>query len=154
MTTKVDVNGFIRFVLFLEEFIFWNPRYFNTIVEKVFLALPIDFITQSEVRVIGSYINPALFILLFLSSYSSIIKFVTSYLGEHAKADILIWLERNKFIKAILAVGLAVFMLFFVVKPVVDSSNFSLMNVYQDKSLWSILFSYMIVKRLISEDLY
>lgn len=154
MTTKVNVNGFIRFVLFLEEFIFWNPRYFSTIVEKIFLALPINSMTQSEIRAIGSFINPALFILLFLSSYSSIVKFITSFLGEHAKADILIWLERNKFIKAILAVGLAIFMLFFVIKPVVDSSNFSLLNVYHDKTLWAILFSYMFVKRLISEDLY
>ncbi len=154
MTTKVDISGFIRFVLFLEEFMFWNPRYFNTIVEKVFLALPLDsFITQSEVRLIASYINPALFILLFLASYSSIVRFIISFLGEHARSEFLVWLERNKYFKAILAVALAVFMIFFVVKPIVDSSDFSLLNVYHNKTLWTVLFSYIFVKRLISEDI-
>ncbi len=154
MTKKVNINGIITFILFLEEFIFWNPRYTNTIAEKIFLSLPLEFLSRAEIRTFASFIKPALFILIFLISYSSIVKFVTSFIGEHAQAEILIWLERNNYIKVILIVFLVIFMVFFVVKPIVDSSNFSLLSVYHDKTLWAIFFGYLIVKQLISEDLY
>ena len=66
MTKKVNINGIITFILFLEEFIFWNPRYTNTIAEKIFLSLPLAFIaSRSHAHL------PRLSIPHFLYCYSS-----------------------------------------------------------------------------------
>lgn len=147
----VRINGIISFILFLEEWFFWKPGRVNTIIEKVLFSAGRSFFSTRDLEILLYFVNPALLILLFLGSVTAIVNLAKSFFSETAKAELIIWVARHSYIKVILAVIVAVFVIFGVLRSVVDASDFSLMNLYFNKSFWGVMFAVITVNRFLKE---
>jgi hypothetical protein len=145
-----QVNAFINFIIFVEEFLLWNPGRINTLIEKIFVVIFRGLEGGETVSQFVFYLNPFVAFFFLSISVGVIVGYVKSIFSENARANMLIWLERNSYIRVILAVILGIVFLLQLMK-VFDNPYLTLRLIYQNKSLWGIIFAYMIVKRLISE---
>lgn len=143
-------NSIVTSIFFLEEFLLWRPGEVNTLFQKLFYIIFRSIDSSFPYREIATLINPLLCYILFALSILNVVVFFKSVFNERARADILIWLERNKYIRVIL---MALFVLIFIaqVLKVLDDSSLTVMVLYQDKGFWTSIFLYMFIKRLLSE---
>lgn len=145
-----QVNAAINFIIFLEEFLLWQPGRVNTLIEKIFAVILRGMEGGAYAHSFVTYLNPFVAFFFLSISVGVMVGYIKSIFSENARVNMLIWLERNSFIRIILAVLLGIVFLLQLLK-VFDNPNLTLEMIYQNKTLWSIIFAYMIIKRFISE---
>jgi hypothetical protein len=145
-----QTNSIVNFILFLEEFFLWSPGGVSSLFERLFSIILKSIDKSLPYKELASLINPFLCYILFVSSATNIAAYLISIFNERAKADILIWLERNKYIRVVLV---AIFALIFILQvlDILDAPSMTLLALYQDKGLWILIFFYMFIKRFLSE---
>lgn len=123
-------------LLFLEEFVMWQPGTINTIVER-FLLLALKSAQDASQWL--TLLNPGLSILLFLVAVDATIGYVHSLLYNHISPDLILFMNRYSVIRFILA-GLVAFWLLRQLMATLSGDVGSLMDLYIDKSFWTMLF--------------
>jgi len=144
------INASIKFIIFLEEYLLWRPGQVNTLIEKILAAIVRGLDGGQMFTVLITYVNPFLMYLLLLSSVGPIVWYLKSIFGEKARVNLLLWLERNAYIRILLAVVLGIVFILQLLK-IFDNPYLTFVTVYQNKSLWTVIFTYVIAKRFISE---
>lgn len=152
-----QVNKVILFILFLEEYLLWHPGSgrFNSLCEKlahIFIKgvgdpnfyAPVDGLYLY-------YINPALCYFLLLISAGPLISYIKSIISENARANILIWLERHSYIRVVLAAILGIIFITQLLN-ILDNPSITLLALYQNKFLWTVVFGSMLIKRFLKKN--
>lgn len=147
------VNGVITFLFFLEEFFLWQPGRISTLFEKLLVVLFRTSENYNEVYAIAHYLNPGLSFFLLIISVGPTIGFLKTLFNERAKSDILIWLERHNYVRVILAAFLG-FGLLMQLLNIVNDSYLTAISIYQNKTFWTVIFAYIILKRFLSTDIW
>lgn len=145
------INGIVTFIIFLEEFFFWSPGRINTLIEKILMTIFRSGEASSSANMLITLINPALCWLLLLMSATSIVRFVFSIINENLEAEILLLFERYSWVRIVL-IAILVIILLSQLLNIFNDSSLTLISIYQNKMFWAVIFVYMIIKRILSED--
>ena len=166
-------------LLFLEEFTQWVPGGVNTIIERlamIFLSSVLLFlekftqwaiedtrgaITEDSAAIFFRFVqdfghqsvtllNPGVSLLLFLICIGAAVKFAHSLLARWAGTDLILFMKRHREVRNIVAAVIAFWLLqrIFVVLSSADSNR--LVDLYQNKALWAVLFIGMAAYRFAS----
>jgi len=133
------------FMLFLEEFILWEPGSITTISELLMraVALSVDVNLLQYVNLL----NPAWCALLFLASIGSVAKFFKSFIPYGLK----ILLNRLGWIIALIIFAVVIYKTWQILSVPTETNN--IMQIYQNKPLLSILFAGITAHQLlVGED--
>ena len=123
-------------VLFLEEFIFWQPGALQTLVER-FLLLAFNSMPQVTEWLV--WLNPGLSIFLFLIVVGPTVDWVRSLMSNSAYTDLIQYMNRHSLFRIVLA-GLIAFGILTEVMETLSGDVGSLLDLYQNKSFWTMLF--------------
>ena len=144
-----NINAAISFVFFLEEYLLWSPGHINTLFEKIARVIALSLDSEGILLQLVYFINPFFCYILLLASVPRLVDYIKTIFTENARNSILIWIERHNYIQVILALVLGGFFLLMVLR-IFENSSLSLLDLYQSKILWTILFGYIVAKRIIS----
>lgn len=145
-TTK----GVINFILFLEEYLLWTPGEIHTLFERLFYVILNSVSSSTPFYQLLIFLNPIFCYFLLLTSVTPVVTYLKSMFDERVEADVLIWIERHGFIRIILTAFLVLFFLIQLLN-VLDNPSVTLLALYQNKTLWTIIFIYVILKSFLSE---
>jgi len=131
------------FLLFLEEFIFWVPGSANTIIQRLALLAvnstqgiteqPIDY----EFLVL---MNPGVAIFLFLISSGGTMHFLRSLLASWTSTDLILFINRHSIIRIVISAAIGLWLLQQLLAVLSSSDVHGLMDLYQYKQFWIVLF--------------
>jgi hypothetical protein len=144
------INASIKFVVFLEEFLLWRPGQVNTLIEKILAAIVRGLDGGQMINEFIIYVNPLLMYFLLLGSVGPVVWYLKSIFGENARVNLLVWLERNAYIRILLAVILGIVFIWQLLL-IFDNPQLTFLMIYQNKTLWTVIFTYIIAKRFISD---
>ena len=133
------------FLLFLEEMLLWQPNNINTLLEKVMRL----FFSENELYVITTYANPAIAIYLFLMSFKPITEAITKNLYLNTNPNLLKIFHRFQVIRLVIAVCILLWVLLQILM-ILDNTNTVWLDLYQNKTFWSVIFSGIFFYALIS----
>lgn len=114
----------------------WQPGTINTIVER-FLQLALK--STPDVSQWLTLLNPGLSIFLFLVTVGATVGYVHSLLYNSISPGLILFMNRHSVIRFILA-GLVAFWLLRQLMATLSGDVGSLMDLYIDKSFWTMLF--------------
>lgn len=131
------------FVLFLEEFILWEPRKVSTITELFLQSIVSSFgdptrtLTESGATTLMSLVllvNPLWSAILFFASIGA----VASVIGSHASFGVSVLLRRYGWLLALIIFAVLLYQVRQLLSQPAVSAN--VRQIYQTKSLWVTLF--------------
>jgi hypothetical protein len=123
-------------LLFLEEFILWQPGQLSTLVERFLLLL---FKSSPEVMNWLPWLNPGLAIILFLIVVGPTVDWFRSLLSNSMGTNLILFMNRHGIIRIILAALVAVWILL-QLRETLSGDVGSLADLYRNKSFWAMLF--------------
>ena len=147
-----NINGVLTFIFFIEEYLLWIPGQISTLIEKLGMVL-FRSTESTDILTVILNINPAFCFFLLLISIGPTVEFFHTLFTEHARAEMIIWLERHKYVNVILSVIVVViFLLQFF--NIFNNPTMTLLTLYRNKALWTVIFGYIVLKRILSTDVW
>ncbi len=144
------------FLLFLEEFIVWDPGRVNTITELVLRALvssldeQFEAATQPELTTTLIHyvrlVNPLWSAILFFTSIGAI----ANLLGSRLPFRLNILRRRYGWLVVVAVAGWVLYQILQILSEPAASEN--LLQIYRNKSLWTILFGSIAIYLIVVSD--